>query len=128
MGGGCSRSSSQQAEQGETNPSRKTVGPNSSIANHVTSPASNGKPAAPLPLCWLVGFTAMRATPSSVDLASKSSSAVLRSNSYWSHQDDDRVDAVINKWKAPEIFYLQVTVFLKSLVREHLMQPYLMSL
>ena len=109
MGGGCSRSSSQQAEQGEANPSRKTVGPNNGVTNNVVSPASVGKPAASQPLCRVVGFVATRPTASSVDVGSKSSSAVLRSNSYWSHQDDDRVDTIINRWKASEVFYLQVS-------------------
>jgi hypothetical protein len=117
MGGGCSRSSSQQAEQGEANPSRKTVGPNNGVTNNVASPASVGKPAASQPLCRVVGFVATRAITASVDAGSKSSSAVLRSNSYWSHQDDDRVDTIINRWKASEVFYLQVNNLFTFLIQ-----------
>lgn len=122
MGGGCSRSSSsQQAEQGEVNPSRKAVGPNNGVTNNVVSPASIGKLAASQPLCRVVGFVATRATTSSVDAGNKSSSAALRSNSYWSHQDDDRVDTIINRWKASEVFYLQVSGFVLFFISGHSM-------
>ena len=60
------------------------------------------------PLCRTIGFASSRAAPINGELGSKGSRVPIRSNSYWLHEDDDRVDAVINRWKSSEILLLQV--------------------
>lgn len=110
MGGGCSRLvvSPQSAERGETNQTKKTGGPNNTLNSNVSAIAGNSKSPALQPLSRVVSFAVTRGNPTGIDAGSKSSSTVMRSNSFWLHEDDDRVDDVINRWKAAEILFLKV--------------------
>jgi hypothetical protein len=67
------------------------------------------KPPAPHPMSIsrVLGVTAKQ-PPAGIDISSKSSVDILRANSFWSHEDDDRINDVINHWKAVEILYLKV--------------------
>ena len=107
MGGGCSRPQTKRAGQGKTNPQKKS-GPRLTPKGNPAAVAAKGKSPDRQPLCRAIGFATARSAPINSDLGSKGCRASIRSNSYWLHEDDDRVDAVINRWKSSEILLLQV--------------------
>lgn len=108
MGGGCSRPPTKRAKQGKTNPPKKAVVPSKTSKVNLTTVAAKGQSPDRQPLCRTIGFATSRAEPINGELGSKGSRVPIRSNSYWLHEDDDRVDAVINRWKSSEILLLQV--------------------
>ena len=82
------------------------------------------KPPAPRPMSRVVGFvTARGPNTGGIDVGSRSSSAALRNNCFWSHEDDDRIDQLINRWKAAEILFLKVHA-----VNAHTYYNYLLTL
>jgi hypothetical protein len=109
MGGECSRSPTKRAGQGKTNPQKKAV-PRQTSKGNPAAVAAKGKSPDRQPLCRAIGFATARSSPINSDLGSKGGGASIRSNSYWLHEDDDRVDAVINRWKSSEILLLQVKI------------------
>ena len=114
MGGGCSRPQTQRARQGKANPPKKAVGPHKTSKGNLATTAAKGKSPDPQPLFRTIGFATSRAAPINGELGSKSGRVAIRSNSYWLHEDDDRVDAVINRWKSSEILLLQVNGLLTT--------------
>ena len=108
MGGGCSRQPTKRARQGKTNPPKTAVGPRKTSKVNLATIAAKGKSPDRQPLCLTIVFATSRAAPINGESGSKGGKASIRSNSYWLHEDDDRVDAVINRWKSSEILLLQV--------------------
>jgi hypothetical protein len=90
------------------------VSPNKSLEINVAALNGNIKHTTPQSLSRVIGFTVLRTVNTGTDAGSKTSSSILRSNSYWLHEDDDRIDSVINNWKEVELLFLQVLLF-KSL-------------
>lgn len=113
MGGGCSRSSSQGPKVGESNLSMNAVSPNKNLEINVAALNGNNKHSTPHSLSRVIGFTVLRAVNTGTDAGSKTNSSALRLNSYWLHEDDDRIDNVINNWKDVELLFLQVPLFKK---------------
>ena len=112
MGGGCSGLLPLQKpkEQELLQKKRASVTGVNALRKSIDGSAVHNKPPAPRPLSRVVGFVKTRSTPTGIDVGSKSSSAILRSNSFWLHEDDDRVDELINRWKAAEIIFLKVSM------------------
>lgn len=86
------------------------VSPNKSLEINVAALNGNTKYNTPQSLSRVIGFTVSRAANIGTDAGSRTSSTILRSNSYWLHEDDDRIDTVINNWKDDELLFLQVPV------------------
>jgi hypothetical protein len=115
MGSGCSGflESIRQPTTGENhigNPQSSRKDSAHGFSGH-SNPQTANKPTLPRPLSRVVGLTLARVAPPGIDVGSKSSSDILRSNSFWSHEDDDRVDEQIDRWKAAEVLFLKVSEY-----------------
>lgn len=112
MGTGCSGSlPSKQIKQREQSLTEKSSNHGSKAQKSSTDGTTIGnKLSAQRPLSRVVGFVSARSISSGIDIGSKSSNATLRSNSFWTHEDDDRIDDLINRWAAAEVLYLKVPI------------------
>lgn len=112
MGTGCSGlSPSQQTKQKEQSLAGKSSGHGFTAQKNISNASlENNKQSTPRPLSRVVGFVTARSVTSGIDVGSKCSSASLGSSSFWTHDDDDRIDELINRWKAAEVLYLKVSI------------------
>jgi hypothetical protein len=109
MGSGCS-SFMQSLQPPEKRLPKVVTRPESRNFNNQSIHGISKPPAPhPLSISRVLGVTAKQ-PPVGIDISSKSSVDILRANSFWSHEDDDRINDVINHWKAVEVLYLKVLI------------------